>query len=46
MKSRALKLVQDDSPPPANKLNADDDLIEVRVLGRVAQACRSNAEGT
>ncbi|HXK18809.1 MAG TPA: transcriptional repressor LexA [Polyangiaceae bacterium] len=44
MKSRALKLVQDDSPPPANKLNADDDLIEVRVLGRVAAGLPLYAE--
>ncbi len=44
MKSRALKLVQDDMPAPANKLNADDDLIEVRVLGRVAAGLPLYAE--
>ena len=31
---RALKLVEDQAPPPANnKQNVEDDLIEVRVLG-------------
>ena len=45
MKSRALKLVQDESPPPANnKLNAEEDLIEVRVLGRVAAGLPLYAE--
>jgi repressor LexA len=44
MKSRALKLVEDQAPPPANKLNADDDLIEVRVLGRVAAGLPLYAE--
>jgi repressor LexA len=45
MKSRALKLVQDDSPPPANnKAGGDDDLIEVRVLGRVAAGLPLYAE--
>jgi repressor LexA len=44
MKSRALKLVQDDMPAPANKLNADEDLIEVRVLGRVAAGLPLYAE--
>jgi repressor LexA len=34
MKSRALKLVED--AVPANSRPADDDLLEVRVLGRVA----------
>ena len=34
MKSRALKLVED--ALPANSRPADDDLLEVRVLGRVA----------
>ncbi|HMR78901.1 MAG TPA: transcriptional repressor LexA [Polyangiaceae bacterium] len=32
MKSRALKLVHDSEPTPAN----DDDLVEVKILGRVA----------
>jgi repressor LexA len=32
MKSRALKLVHDEAPTPAN----DDDLVEVKILGRVA----------
>ena len=44
MKSRALKLVQDDSPPPANNKGSDDDLIEVRVLGRVAAGLPLYAE--
>ncbi len=44
MKSRALKLVEDQAPPPANKLNADDDLIEVRILGRVAAGLPLYAE--
>ena len=44
MKSRALKLVEDQAPPPANKLSADDDLIEVRVLGRVAAGLPLYAE--
>jgi len=41
MKSRALKPRPRRLAPPANKLNADDDLIEVRVLGASQQACRS-----
>jgi len=45
MKSRALKLVEDQSEAPANnKLNADEDLIEVRVLGRVAAGLPLYAE--
>jgi repressor LexA len=44
MKSRALKLVQEDMPAPANKLNGDEDLIEVRVLGRVAAGLPLYAE--
>ena len=44
MKSRALKLVEDQAPPPANKLGAEDDLIEVRVLGRVAAGLPLYAE--
>jgi repressor LexA len=40
MKSRALKLVEDNAPPPAAPANGtrtdDDDMLEVRVLGRVA----------
>jgi len=45
MKSRALKLVEDQAPPPANnKSGADDDLIEVRVLGRVAAGLPLYAE--
>jgi repressor LexA len=44
MKSRALKLVEDQAPPPANKLNSEDDLIEVRVLGRVAAGLPLYAE--
>jgi repressor LexA len=43
MKSRALKLVEDQQEAPA-KLNADDDLIEVRVLGRVAAGLPLYAE--
>jgi repressor LexA len=47
MKSRALKLVEDQlaasSSPPA-KLNAEEDLIEVRVLGRVAAGLPLYAE--
>ncbi len=43
MKSRALKIVEDQAPPPANKLT-DDDLIEVRVLGRVAAGLPLYAE--
>src|SRR6187401_3541129 len=34
MKSRALKLVQNEAPPKPS--SAEDELIEVRVLGRVA----------
>ncbi len=44
MKSRALKLVQDELAAPPAKLNADDDLIEVRVLGRVAAGLPLYAE--
>src|SRR6186713_1581846 len=45
MKSRALKLVEDQAPPPANnKLNSEEDLIEVRVLGRVAAGLPLYAE--
>jgi repressor LexA len=45
MKSRALKLVEDQAPPPANnKLSAEEDLIEVRVLGRVAAGLPLYAE--
>ena len=44
MKSRALKLVEDQDAAPAAKLNADDDLIEVRVLGRVAAGLPLYAE--
>jgi repressor LexA len=44
MKSRALKLVEDQMAAPANKLNADEDLIEVRVLGRVAAGLPLYAE--
>ncbi|HYP90880.1 MAG TPA: repressor LexA, partial [Polyangiaceae bacterium] len=38
MKSRALKLVEDQMASPAanNKVGSEEDLIEVRVLGRVA----------
>jgi repressor LexA len=46
MKSRALKLVEEQAaaqPAPA-RLNADDDLIEVRVLGRVAAGLPLYAE--
>ncbi|HMR11551.1 MAG TPA: repressor LexA, partial [Polyangiaceae bacterium] len=32
MKSRALKLVHDSEPTPAN----DDDLVEIKILDRVA----------
>jgi repressor LexA len=44
MKSRALKLVEDQAEVPAPKLNADEDLIEVRVLGRVAAGLPLYAE--
>jgi len=45
MKSRALKLVEDQMTPPANnKVGGDDDLIEVRVLGRVAAGLPLYAE--
>jgi repressor LexA len=44
MKSRALKLVEDQMAAPANKLVTDDDLIEVRVLGRVAAGLPLYAE--
>jgi repressor LexA len=45
MKSRALKLVEDQTEAPvSNKLNADEDLIEVRVLGRVAAGLPLYAE--
>ena len=44
MKSRALKLVEDQMAAPANKLNAEEDLIEVRVLGRVAAGLPLYAE--
>jgi repressor LexA len=44
MKSRALKLVEDQMATPANKLVTDDDLIEVRVLGRVAAGLPLYAE--
>jgi repressor LexA len=43
MKSRALKLVEDQPPPAAPKLT-EDDLIEVRVLGRVAAGLPLYAE--
>src|ERR1700748_1691226 len=47
MKSRALKLVEDQldasSSAPA-KLNTEEDLIEVRVLGRVAAGLPLYAE--
>jgi repressor LexA len=45
MKSRALKLVEDqvEAPPPKANGN-DDDLIEVRVLGRVAAGLPLYAE--
>jgi repressor LexA len=45
MKSRALKLVEDQVAAPANnKVLAEDDLIEVRVLGRVAAGLPLYAE--
>jgi repressor LexA len=44
MKSRALKLVEDQLAAPAPKLNVEDDLIEVRVLGRVAAGLPLYAE--
>jgi repressor LexA len=44
MKSRALKLVEDQLSSPPPKLNADEDLIEVRVLGRVAAGLPLYAE--
>jgi repressor LexA len=44
MKSRALKLVEDQMAAPANKINDDEDLIEVRVLGRVAAGLPLYAE--
>jgi repressor LexA len=45
MKSRALKLVEDQMTPPANnKLGSEEDLIEVRVLGRVAAGLPLYAE--
>jgi repressor LexA len=45
MKSRALKLVEDQLAAPApSKLNAEEDLIEVRVLGRVAAGLPLYAE--
>lgn len=44
MKSRALKLVEDQLAAPSPKLNADEDLIEVRVLGRVAAGLPLYAE--
>jgi len=44
MKSRALKLVEDQDASPAPKLNSEDDLIEVRVLGRVAAGLPLYAE--
>jgi repressor LexA len=44
MKSRALKLVEDQLAAPPPKLNADEDLIEVRVLGRVAAGLPLYAE--
>ncbi len=46
MKSRALKLVEDQlaAPSAPTKLNADEDLIEVRVLGRVAAGLPLYAE--
>ena len=44
MKSRALKLVEDQDAAPAPKLNAEEDLIEVRVLGRVAAGLPLYAE--
>lgn len=47
MKSRALKLVEDQLAAPSSsapKLNAEEDLIEVRVLGRVAAGLPLYAE--
>ena len=44
MKSRALKLVEDQLAAPPPKLNAEEDLIEVRVLGRVAAGLPLYAE--
>jgi repressor LexA len=47
MKSRALKLVEDQLEASSNapaKLNAEEDLIEVRVLGRVAAGLPLYAE--
>jgi len=44
MKSRALKLVEDQPAPANNKSLGDDDLIEVRVLGRVAAGLPLYAE--
>jgi repressor LexA len=46
MKSRALKLVEDQlaAPSASAKLNPDEDLIEVRVLGRVAAGLPLYAE--
>jgi repressor LexA len=45
MKSRALKLVEDQMAAPANnKINDEEDLIEVRVLGRVAAGLPLYAE--
>jgi repressor LexA len=45
MKSRALKLVEDQLATPANnKINDEEDLIEVRVLGRVAAGLPLYAE--
>ncbi len=45
MKSRALKLVEDQMAAPANnKVATEDDLIEVRVLGRVAAGLPLYAE--
>jgi repressor LexA len=47
MKSRALKLVEDQlsaAPAAPQKLNAEEDLIEVRVLGRVAAGLPLYAE--
>jgi len=45
MKSRALKLVEDQlAAPPPKLLNVEEDLIEVRVLGRVAAGLPLYAE--
>lgn len=44
MKSRALKLVEDQLSAPPPKLNTEEDLIEVRVLGRVAAGLPLYAE--